>query len=105
MSTPEAVEARSQERARANKIRVRVVAVFAFVLFITLASLLQIQQNQLHNYVRQMCLQRQINTQRSNQIWADLGVIEEHNKFIDAQIREERLRVYRNAHLDVPICT
>lgn len=104
VNTPAAVEARSIARAKAGRRRVIILFVVMVLLFLTLAYLLQLQQQQLKAYVRQQCIQRQINTNRTNQIWADLGKIEEKNTFIDNNIRQQRLSVYRNAKLDVPVC-
>jgi type IV secretory pathway TrbF-like protein len=99
------VNAASKGRARANRWRMYVLGAFVLGLFLTLATMLQIQQQNLKEYVHQQCLQRQINVTRANEIWAELGFIEQHNNFIDAKLRAERLQVYRNAHLDIPICT
>lgn len=102
--TPDEIDARSRARARGNRIRFTVLAILMFIIMLTFGVVLQVQHQRLESVVRQQCLQRQINVTRSNQIWADLGNIEAGSRD-DAATREERLRVYRNAHLDVPICT
>ena len=109
--TPEEVEAKSQERARFNRARLYVLAAFVLVAMFAGAGLLQYQQNVLADLIedqaqltRAMCLQRQVNTLKSNEAWVALAMIETRNKFIDDDIRSARLAVYENALLIVPDC-
>lgn len=110
--TPQQADKASQARARANKVRLLTLAGFTVLVMLLLAGLLQQQQTKLEHLVEQqaevtrmMCEQRKANTIKTNDNWDKLAVIEQRNKFIDDDIRQARLKVYREAKLIVPTCT
>lgn len=82
-----------------------VVFALMFVMALALAGLLQRQISYSRSFARNQCTQRQINVAHTNQTWDDLANIERHNQFIDERIRAERVAVYANAKLIVPVCT
>jgi hypothetical protein len=102
--TPEDVEARSRARARANQRRIYIIGAFVVLALLALAFNLQRQQTALGETQRLMCAQRQANIIKANSNWDALTEIERRNKFIDADVRNARLRVFANAKLIVPDC-
>lgn len=109
--SPEEVEVRSLQRSKANQHRIYLIGAFVLVALLLLAANLQRQTSQLDHLVemqattlRLMCTQRQANILKANSNWDALTAIEEHNRFIDDKLRNERLAVFRNAKLIVPDC-
>lgn len=92
----------------------QVVAAFLFVVFVfvILAARSEINhdaivagQTRLLANTIAMCEQRRANTMHTNATWDALTAIERHNRFIDNELRRERLAVYEQAKLIVPDCT
>ena len=103
--TPDELETASKARAKRNQRRITMLAVVTLFVLFGFAGILQRQQLDLSGYVHQMCLQRQDEVIKTNANWEGLAKIEQHNRFIDAQIRNERLAMYHGAELTVPDCT
>lgn len=109
--TPEEADERSAYRAKMNARRVITLAIFTFLSVLVLAYLAQVQIATNRQAIRvgaaalhQMCLERQVNIKRTNDSWGLLSAIEKREPLINADIRNARLKIYRDARLTVPNC-
>jgi type II secretory pathway component PulK len=102
--TPEEADQLSQRRAKRNQTRLIVVAVFVVLAFLTLASLLQRQQTELESFVQKQCEQRRTNAIRTNATWDRLALLDSQNPQIPYELKQQRIRSYAEAKLDLPDC-
>lgn len=102
--TPEWADERSAARARRNRRLIRYVGLFFVLVSLALALLLQRQQMTMQAFIQDQCHQRVANVTKANANWDALAAIERHNRFIDDDLRRQRLDMYEHAHLTPPTC-
>jgi hypothetical protein len=82
-----------------------------FFSLLVFSVILQRNQDKLNNLLDEqvkvtirLCEQRRLNTLKTNSTWDQLAANEARNPAADPLVRDNRVRIYKNAKLEVPVC-